>query len=216
MSFFKKLKLLTSPRYLTRRLIIRFMMDELSDQEFGTVVDVGAGKSPYRKLIRCQKYLATDFEPTLPEVVVADAADLPFEDETANLVVMTEVLEHLPEPQKALAEAARILKPGGLLALTTPFLWRLHSEPYDFYRYTEHGLRYLLKSNGFEILKLTSRGPNQLYVFCQLINMFLGKKIFLPLVFIFNAMGFILEKLSEGQKIKLPLGYSVLAKKKEG
>jgi SAM-dependent methyltransferase len=67
-------------------------------------------------------------------------------------VLCTEVLEHLPEPQKAVDEIFRVLKPGGTLLLTTRFLFPIHDAPHDYFRFTKYGLRYLLR--GFEILKL--------------------------------------------------------------
>jgi SAM-dependent methyltransferase len=66
----------------------------------------------------------------------------------------TDVLEHLEEPSDAIAEAKRILKPGGFAIYTVPFFWHLHEAPRDFYRYSKYGLQYLFEKNGFEIVEL--------------------------------------------------------------
>ena len=67
-------------------------------------------------------------------------------------MLCTEVLEHLPEPQKAVDEFFRVLKPGGTLLLTTRFLFPIHDAPHDYFRYTKYGLRHLLRR--FEIVEL--------------------------------------------------------------
>jgi SAM-dependent methyltransferase len=67
-------------------------------------------------------------------------------------------IEHLPEPGCALAEIARSLKPGGVLLVAAPHEWEVHQAPHDYYRYTRHGLTYLLEKAGFEILELRPAG----------------------------------------------------------
>jgi SAM-dependent methyltransferase len=74
---------------------------------------------------------------------------LPVDDATFDAIINTQVLEHVPEPASVLAELHRVLKPAGRLFITAPFVWYLHEEPYDYYRYTSHGLRHLLVSAGF-------------------------------------------------------------------
>lgn len=81
---------------------------------------------------------------------------LPFDDEFADTVVAFQVLEHLREPRRFLAEAFRILRPGGSLYLTTPFMWRVHEEPHDYYRYTRFGLQHLVDQAGFEQVVVTA------------------------------------------------------------
>jgi SAM-dependent methyltransferase len=83
--------------------------------------------------------------------VYSIAHALPFGDNEFDIVLCTEMLEHVPDPQAVLSEIQRVLRPGGRLIMTTPFLVPLHEEPYDFFRYTSHGLRHLCASASLKI-----------------------------------------------------------------
>jgi SAM-dependent methyltransferase len=119
------------------------------------VLDAGAGDAPYRPLFAHCDYVTHDWaaspHPGARRAdLVADLTALPVGDASFDLVLCTEVLEHVPEPAAATAELARVLAPGGGLLLTVPFVIELHEEPYDFFRYTPHGLRHLLEGAGFD------------------------------------------------------------------
>ena len=119
-----------------------------------TVLDVGAGDAPYRELFAHATYLTCDwensiYEPDRPPDVVARADEIPLEDESVDAIVCTQVLEHVPEPRAVLDEFHRLIRPDGRLWVTTPLTWYLHEQPYDYYRYTSHGLLYLLDRAGF-------------------------------------------------------------------
>jgi SAM-dependent methyltransferase len=75
---------------------------------------------------------------------VADAVRLPFPSGSVDAVLMCEILEHLPDPRRALAEAHRVLCAGGTLCGSVPFIMPIHGDPGDFFRYTGDGLRYLM------------------------------------------------------------------------
>lgn len=121
----------------------------------GTVVDLGCGTAPFRDeiLMHAREYIGVDWTNTLHAsraTVVADLnGPLPFNDATANHIVSFEVIEHLAEPAMMLREAARILRPGGQLTLSAPFQWWEHEAPWDYQRFTRHGLRYQLEKAGF-------------------------------------------------------------------
>jgi SAM-dependent methyltransferase len=119
------------------------------------VLDAGAGEAPYRPLLAHCEHVTQDWPGTVhPGArgadIVADLHELPVEDASFGAVLCTEVLEHVAEPDRVLAELARVLEPGGALLLTVPFVGELHEEPHDHYRYTSHGLRGLLSRAGFE------------------------------------------------------------------
>ena len=122
----------------------------------GIVIDLGCGTSPYKNVIlkTADKYIGVDWKNSLHDQSHIDVftdlcKPLPFPDEYADTVVSFQVLEHLSEPELFLSECFRILKRGGKLFITVPFMWHVHEAPNDYYRYTRYGLEYLLKENGF-------------------------------------------------------------------
>lgn len=90
--------------------------------------------------------------------IFADAARLPLNEASVDAVVCLEVLEHVSRPQAALAEFARVLKPGGTMLFSMPFMYPIHDAPYDFQRLTEYGLRRDLDAVGFDIIRLEKLG----------------------------------------------------------
>lgn len=115
------------------------------------VLDLAAGRSFYRDYFsRFTTFIATDFYPFDGIHIVADTnGTLPFQDGVFDAVCLSNVLEHMPDPEITMAECARILKKGGKVIIQTPFLMGLHDEPYDFFRYTKYAARHLLEKSGF-------------------------------------------------------------------
>lgn len=126
----------------------------------GVVYDLGCGTRPFEKeiLAVADAYVGVDWPQSLHGLhadIVADLnKPLPIRDAAADTVIALSVLEHLREPQQMLAEAFRILKPGGLLYLAVPFQWWLHDAPHDYYRFTRYGLDYLLAKCGFKEIEI--------------------------------------------------------------
>lgn len=132
---------------LTRVTLGRFIEAHASA---GRTLDLGAQAGPYGAYFPHR--VSLDLRPGPGVQVVGDAQALGIADATFEVVLCTEVLEHLPEPQKAIDEMFRVLKPGGELLLTTRFLFPIHDAPHDYFRYTKYGLRYLLRR--FDIIEL--------------------------------------------------------------
>jgi SAM-dependent methyltransferase len=123
------------------------------------VLDAGAGRAPYRGLFEHARYETADFMAVKQKRYaqpdyVCDLAQIPVGDARFDHVLLTQVLEHLPEPATVLRELHRVLKPGGTLWLTAPFFYAEHERPYDFFRYTRYGLRHLLDQTGFEVREI--------------------------------------------------------------
>lgn len=139
----------------TRTEIAAAVTDFAASLPAGTrVLDAGAGEAPYRELFAQCSYRTHDW-PGSPHSgaaqadVIADIAQLSLADDSLDAVLCTEVLEHVRGPHRAAAELHRVLAPGGRLLITVPFVGELHEEPYDFQRFTSHGLRALLEDAGF-------------------------------------------------------------------
>ncbi len=143
---------------LDRPAIAAFMREAAATIPAGArLLDAGAGLGPYRTLFAHAEYVSTDWEnsPHAGDADVLASLDaLPFEDRSFDEVLNTQVLEHVAEPAAALAELHRVLRAGGRLWLTAPLVWELHEEPYDFYRYTAHGLAHLLREAGFRDVRV--------------------------------------------------------------
>ena len=130
----------------------------------GRLLDIGCGEKPYKQLFApfVAEHVGVD-HPESPHAltsvdVLATAYEISLDSGTFDTALMSELLEHLEEPQRALAEAFRLLKPNGVPILTTPFIWVIHEEPRDFYRYTPFALEYLLKRVGFEHIEVSPVG----------------------------------------------------------
>lgn len=77
--------------------------------------------------------------------IVGDVCDMPFPDNHFDSVFLIEVLEHVHNPHKAVSEIYRVLKPGGILVFSVPFIFPIHDRPHDYFRYTKYGLQLLLR-----------------------------------------------------------------------
>ncbi len=92
--------------------------------------------------------------------VIANATTLPFESASVARIISDNVLEHVIEPEKAVAEAARVLMVGGYFYISTPFMYPFHSSPNDYTRWTAQGLRSLMERHRFAVVEYGVRaGP---------------------------------------------------------
>jgi SAM-dependent methyltransferase len=124
-----------------------------------TLIDIGAGPLQFRDIFKRFKYVGVDFVTYQDVSVVADLTKpLPIENNSAEIVVLSNTLEHIPEPLPLLKECERIVKTGGLVVGTVPFLVQVHQAPYDFNRYTHYQLSKLLTEAGFINIEVTPLG----------------------------------------------------------
>ena len=169
----------------------------------GRLVDIGCGTKPYEKLITpyITEHIGVDHEDTMHDKSKVDlwgtAYSIPAEDEYFDSALCTAVLEHLEEPEDALRECFRVLKPGGYAIYSIPFIWHIHEEPRDFYRYSKYGIKYLFEKVGFEMTEIKALSGfwvtfGQLFVY----NLYRFKKGPLRWIPIVDAVGLFIQGIS--------------------
>jgi SAM-dependent methyltransferase len=143
-------------------VIFEKKFEELSSKYIkGRLIDIGCGEKPYKDMLahHVDEHVGVDHFDTSHNKSNIDffgtAYSIPVEDESFDSAICTAVLEHLEEPGMAIKECYRVLKPGGVAVYSMPFIWHLHEEPRDFFRYSRYGLQHLFEKNGFKILEIT-------------------------------------------------------------
>jgi SAM-dependent methyltransferase len=129
------------------------------------VLDVGAGEAPYAELFAHTDYVTLDWESSPHEgaqraAISASADAIPLPDADVDVVVLTQVLEHVRRPAVVIGEIARVLRPGGRLFATVPFVWELHEEPHDYWRFTRYALESLLEDAGLQPVAIEPRSDS--------------------------------------------------------
>lgn len=145
---------------LARRRLGAALNESVATHVRGACLDVGAGLSPYAAALAlaADSVTTVDIEDRSGAVdVLADIQDMPaIPSESFDSVLCTQVLEHVPEPHRAMTELARVLRPGGTLILSVPHLSAIHEAPHDYFRYTRYGLESLCRSAGFDVVDIAA------------------------------------------------------------
>lgn len=162
--------------YWIERKHLRRAAARLAPLASGRLLDVGGGERPYGALFApyVKRYVGLEYPPMAdnlaPEIwrdlkrvraiidVFGDGYSLPFAEESFETVLCSEVLEHVSDPERILREIGRVLKPGGVVLLTVPFMAPLHQLPLDYYRFTPRGLVELIARSGMELEWIEPRG----------------------------------------------------------
>jgi len=150
------MKFITFRRYWLDRL--------LAETDFnGRVLDIGGTKinkrggfRPALEKVQSWEYLNIN-EKTCPDYLCS-SDKVPVDDETFDVIVITEVLEHLERPEDTLNEAFRILRKKGRLIASMPFLYKIHPDPFDFQRWTPDKIRLEFTKTGFELIQIRTMG----------------------------------------------------------
>jgi SAM-dependent methyltransferase len=204
-----------------------------------SILDAGAGELQYKKYCSHLKYTSQDFgqydgkgdgiglqtglwDQTKIDLI-CDIINIPVDSSSFDSIMCIEVLEHLPDPAKAIEEFSRIIKDNGLLIITAPFCSFTHFAPYHYstgfskYYYEHH-----LKKNNFEIIEITPNGNYFEFLAQEMRRLnsaaieYTGSK----LSFFYKALCYLillkLEKLEKNDNDSnkfLNYGYHVLARK---
>lgn len=172
--------LFVNPFYFARKGLHE-AISVVSVQMTGRLLDVGCGTKPYQLLFPEVEYIGLDIDSDIARKrgvadYFYDGSVFPFETASFESVLCNQVLEHVFNPDEFLLEVNRVLKRGGRLLLTVPFVWDEHEQPFDYARYSTFGLRDLLEKSGFKIIEHKKLGADATIIF-QLTNTYLHKLI---------------------------------------
>lgn len=156
---YRSWRLWIEPERLVMRKVVREWLR--AAPRASTVLEIGAGTAFMRPVIRAEipdvLYVSSDIAPTENTNLVVDACALPLATASVDVVLALEVLEHIERPEQLVAEASRVLRPGGHLILTVPFMFGVH-DFMDYHRFTPLGMEQLLGRHALELEQVRVRG----------------------------------------------------------
>jgi|SRR3989344_2562114 len=180
----------------------------------GRLIDIGCGTKPYKGLLASciTEHIGVDHQGTIHDRsnidLIGTAYNIPADNVSFDSALCTAVLEHLEEPEQALRECYRVLKPGGVAIYSVPFIWHLHEAPRDFYRFSKYGLKYLFEKVGFEIIELKALSGfwvtfGQLFVY-NIYRFNRGPLKYIPIIpligLIIQGLSYILDRLDKTEQ----------------
>jgi SAM-dependent methyltransferase len=210
------LSVLINPFYFSRKglyVIFKKICIDLN----GVVLDFGCGKKPYKHLFqKASNYIGVDFEneghPHDNEEIdfFYDGKKLPFDNNKFDIVLASEVFEHIENLDEIILELVRVLKLNGHILVSIPFVYMEHEMPFDFRRFTLIGLEKFLVKNGFKVIrsyKTTSDIQTvfqmiaiNIYSFYSKSNKFLKLVLNIMLIFPFTLLGILLTLVFPNNK----------------
>jgi len=209
----KELRKRMSPRiydisYLSLRPLKDFLSDfckqYLSNQHDLLILDIGCGIKPYMEMFDeyYNKYFGLDLFLTSQADLLAKSEMLPIKENSIDVVLCTQVLEHTQDFAKATEEIHRVLNKNGVAVITLPFVWPLHGIPYDYWRFSKYAIKKMFKGKFKEVIIKESNGymVSIISLLLELTNVLSeNRKLFSiilsPFYVIFNLLGLFTEKI---------------------
>jgi SAM-dependent methyltransferase len=148
---------------LVADMVAGFYAEAIPVHACGKLMDLGCGKAPllatYAPFVDDAVRVDWGGHGTQHVDVIHDLNNpLPFEDASFDTILFSDVLEHMQNPAACMAEIARVLRPSGALIMNVPFLYWIHEQPHDYFRYTEFTLKRLVSESGFSLVELQALG----------------------------------------------------------
>ncbi|WP_157765611.1 class I SAM-dependent methyltransferase [Halobacteriovorax marinus] len=202
-----------------------------------SILDAGCGEQKYKPFCRHLNYRSQDFGGYTPENAteglhtevwnygkldyIGDIWNIKEQSNTFDIVLCTEVLEHVPYPEKTLKELVRLLKTGGTLIFTAPFSSISHMSPYYFFSgFSKEFYHYHFEENGCEIKEIVQNGNAYVYLaqeFGRAINyipnIVLKWTLKLPYHVFMVPLLKLLSRLYPEKSDHIPFGYQLIVKK---
>ena len=208
-------------------LLARALSDAISTHAHGRLADLGCGDAPLYGMYkdRASEVVCVDWSQSRHHISHIDFEcdlnqPLPFDNSSFDTLILSDVLEHLCEPDALWRQMARVLRPNGRIVCSVPFFYWLHESPHDYYRYTEYALRRFAKNSSLEVLELIPIGGS-----IEVMTDLLAKHLVLlpglgaPLALAAQSMVLHWSRTRVGRQIigktarYVPLGYTMVAGK---
>ena len=206
-------------------ILAKYYEKMISAHAKGTMLDLGCGNVPlycvYSSLVDkiiCVDWSNSYFKNSHIDIECNLNDILPLSTESFDTIIITDVLEHINNPFLLWSEMSRILKPKGKLLIGIPFLFNLHDEPYDYFRYTEFAIKMFCENNSLQILSIDSMGGSP-----EVIINIIAKHLSFSraLTYVNRVVGKMIMSLKIAKRIshktqhKFPLGYCIVAQKNQ-
>lgn len=183
----------------------------------GDLLDLGAGKAPlysaykpYVKSVTLADWANSPHENKHLDVFCDITKKLPFKKDQFDTIILSDVLEHIPNPKDLILELKRILKPQGIVLMNVPFMYQVHEAPHDYHRYTEFMLEKMLKDANMKVIKIDALGGGWT-VFIDLTSKLLYRR---PTVArLIQVLGPRIFKTRLKSRTEFPISYAVVFKK---
>lgn len=206
----------------TSRLVTRLTADAyvsaLRSHARGDLLDLGAGKVPlygaYRDLVdsvTCADWGNSLHASSHLDLLCDLTQPLPLGAATFDTVLLTDVLEHLPNPDLLLGEVSEVLRPGGKVIIGTPFLYWVHEAPHDHHRYTRYRLEALCSSAGLDVVSVSAYGDG-VHVVGDIVAKGLSGRLG-PLRAPVTVLAGLTARHAASQDSRFPMGYVTIARR---
>lgn len=185
----------------------------------GSVIDVGGTREPassYMTVLRVKNITnltVVNLDPTAHPDILVDASMIPVADASFDAALCFNLLEHVPVPNLIVAEISRVLKPGGICLLETPFLVNVHGYPNDYFRFTSSALEDLVKRSGLVVASTTALGGGPFLAALSIIQPILPRWLILLPLLGAHMLDVCVVWLRPAWVDRWPLGYYVVCKK---
>jgi len=212
-------------------LIAEFYEVQLPRHARGRFLDLGCGRVPlyatYKDLVT--EVVCVDWENTFHKNEHLDlecdlTQPLPLADGEFDTILLSDVLEHIPEPAGLWSEMTRILAPNGRILMNVPFYYWLHEQPHDYYRYTEFALRRFVADSGLTLIHFEALGgaPEIMADIFSKSLLLRGRRAGRPLAVFAQWFAGTFNRTRFGKKVSsatsecFPFGYALIAEKPAG
>lgn len=231
-------KLIIKLRYKLNDLYERddFVIHQIKKIKPGLLIlDAGAGSQRYKSYCSHLKYFSQDFGKYKNDLVktldktdvggrigykygpidyLGNIWDIKEKDKKFDVILCTEVFEHIPYPNETIAEFSRLLKINGTLILTLPGNCLRHMDPYYFYAgFSDRWIEYFLENNSFKVTRIHQAGDYYSWISTELYRTLKLSNYFVRLLLLPAMLFFISKKSSKESLSMLSKGYFVTAKR---